>query len=83
MLSPEIVLANTNLPLKAKVEDVGKLLEKHFGTDWRNLSTLQYYKKIEERLHTSVETLFSSLDSEKNVEEHYCEYGFEDVETHI
>lgn len=82
MLSPNLILANTISPMKAKVNDVTKLLEKHCGTVWRHLPTLEYYKKIEERMQ-SVDTAVNSFDSEKDIEDHYCEHGFEDVETHI
>lgn len=82
MLSPDLILANTISPMKAKVDDVTKLLEKHFGTGWKNLPTLEYYKKIEEKMQ-SVDTVVYSFDSGKDIEDHYCEHGFEDVETHI
>lgn len=29
-----------------KLRDVAKLLEKHFGADWRNLPDLKYYKNV-------------------------------------
>lgn len=29
-----------------KLHDVAKLLEKHFGADWRNLPDLEYYKSV-------------------------------------
>lgn len=45
MLLPTAVEIGINLP-PLKVRDVSYLLVKHFGDDWGNLQSLEYYKNI-------------------------------------
>lgn len=41
----------TGVPLKAvKLKDVAKLLEKHFGKDWRSLKTLEWYSNLVDKV---------------------------------
>lgn len=41
----------TGVPLKAaKLQDVAKLLEKHFGKDWRSLKTLEWYSNLVDKV---------------------------------
>ncbi|KAK9877360.1 hypothetical protein WA026_017757 [Henosepilachna vigintioctopunctata] len=45
------MLNPTQLPVgvkvkEAKIADVGNLLEKHFGKNWREIKTLQWYKNV-------------------------------------
>lgn len=46
-LNPSIVPRGNKIA-SAKIEDVTKLLSKHFGEDWRSETSLRFYKKTEE-----------------------------------
>ncbi|CAK1589044.1 unnamed protein product [Parnassius mnemosyne] len=78
MINPRIVLPHTVTPKSAKVNDVIKLLEKHFGSDWRNVPELEYYKSIEERLSPTNNIFENNMSEDEN-----CEHGFEDNYSHI
>lgn len=81
MICPEIIPPNTILPKKAKMDDVKRLLEKHFGAEFRNLPTLDYYKRIEER--QNFEDLQGLINVSSENDEHVCEPGFEDIGSQV
>ncbi|GBP91130.1 hypothetical protein EVAR_24082_1 [Eumeta japonica] len=82
MLRPEAIPANNILPNKEKVRDVTKLLEKHYGVEWRNLNFLHYYRDIENRLQVSdAEGFISEItDDDANC---LWEHGFEENNSHV
>lgn len=70
MICPEIVEPNIITPTKAKVDDVSKLLQTPFGTDWKNLPHLTYLNTFGD--------VAVSLD-----EGNMCEHGFEEVSNFV
>lgn len=77
MLTPAIIPANQIIPKKAKVTDVANLLKKHYGEQWRDIETLEYYKMVEGRRS------HHDLDLEEDTAEipgDLCEDGFDDVD---
>lgn len=44
-IQPEIVTDRVQVK-KDKLRDVDSLLKKHYGENWRNLQSLEYYKKV-------------------------------------
>lgn len=49
-----------------KIHDVSTLLKKHYGTNWQDISALNYYKNI-------INQLSGNMDNTENEENNYCE----------
>lgn len=82
MINTTIISPNTIIPKKSKVQDVTKLLEKHFGNDWRNLDDLDYYKNIEEKLNNANFESFG-INDDREANEDLCEHMPEEVNLQI
>ncbi|CAG5001803.1 unnamed protein product [Parnassius apollo] len=76
MLTPVVIPANQLIPKKAKITDVSNLLKKHYGEQWRDIKTLEFYKTVEGR------RFYEQADINEDIAEipsDLCEDGFEDV----
>lgn len=76
MLNPGVIQANQIIPKKAKIADVSNLLKKHYGEQWRDIETLAFYKRVEDRRPTE------QGDSDEDAAEtptDLCEDGFDDI----
>ena len=51
-----------------KIRDVCKLLEKHYGADWRQLQSLQFFVRIEDQLRENVK----NVEEDEEIEQ-FCE----------
>lgn len=49
---------------QSKIDDVTKLLKNHFGTDWKKLKKLEYFRKIVEKI-PSVDYDSDELDGDE------------------
>lgn len=63
------------------VDDVTKLLQKHFGTEWKDILSLNFYKEVEERLLAANLESFDFVPEPE--EENLCEHGFKEVTTNV
>ncbi|XP_026724798.1 uncharacterized protein LOC113491826 [Trichoplusia ni] len=79
MISPQIIQPNRVYIKQAKIQDVDRLLKKHYGNDWRNLEELIFFKSLIERMSTAETRDFIRLSEETDL----CEAGFTDNICHV
>ncbi|KAJ4429285.1 hypothetical protein ANN_26289 [Periplaneta americana] len=76
MMKSEVISAGSVAVKKEKLQDVNKLIRKHFGDDWLQNENLVLYKNV---LQASKE----SKNHEQSEAEDFCEYHEESANLHI
>lgn len=65
MIKPQLLTSTVSIKPE-KLTDVDKLLKKHFGADWRDIETLNFYREILDGNGDAQEEENEDLDEENN-----------------
>lgn len=81
MISPKVIQPNNVLIKKSKIEDVKKLLKKHYGDEWRHIENLNFFNILEERMN-NVQTSGVTMRMSDEISD-LCEPGFDENTCHV